>query len=360
MTKQRPKTLKIKDFILSEIEGHESDIVAHTAQQFGMSRQAAYKHVRDLIWGNVLTKSGSRKSPAYVLKRTQLAHAQFSINRELAEDIVWTNAIEPKLPKLRENIFGIAHFAFTEIFNNAIDHSEGQEVHVNISSDARSLHVLIWDDGVGIFHKLKERFGLDDEKHGIFELAKGRLTTDPERHSGEGIFWTSRLVNQFQILSGHLSFSSEEGAPIEDLLLEHDRDVKGTTVHMDIDLNSKKSTKAVFEKFAPESDNYGFTHTHLPVRLAQVGKENLISRSQAKRFLQRVDKFRDVIVDFAGVEEIGQAFADEIFRVFAMAHPDIKITPMEMSPTVAMMVNKALALKREQKESGGLLPKEIK
>src|SRR2546426_7829926 len=110
LSKPRSKTIRIKDFILSEIDEHESDIVAHTAQKFGMSRQAAYKHVKELIWGNVLTKSGSRKTPVYALKETQLAYAQFSISRELAEDLVWTNEIEPKLPKLPENVFGIAHF----------------------------------------------------------------------------------------------------------------------------------------------------------------------------------------------------------------------------------------------------------
>jgi anti-sigma regulatory factor (Ser/Thr protein kinase) len=357
--KKRPKTEKIRRFILLETEGHEKNIVAHTARRFHISRQAVHKHVKNLIENEVLVKSGSRKSPAYVLRKTQLAHIQFPINSGLAEDVIWVKEIEPTLPSLPENVFAIAHFAFTEIFNNAIDHSEGGTIDVEISSDMVALRILVADNGIGIFRKLKNRFRLDDEKHGIFELAKGRLTTDPARHSGEGIFWTSRMVDWFTISSGHLRFSSHTEASFQDVLFEEEKNTDGTIVRMDILLNSKKNMRRIFERFAPESDNFGFTHTHLPVRLAKTGRENLISRSQAKRFLQRVGIFRDVVVDFSGIKEIGQAFADEIFRVFANAHPEIKITPVEMSPAVKMMVNKALALKKEQLALGGSLPRNI-
>jgi hypothetical protein len=39
----------------------------------------------------------------------------------------------------------------------------------------------------------------------------------------------------------------------------------------------------------------------------------------------RVELFKTVIFDFDGVPTIGQAFADEIFRVFANAHPQIML-----------------------------------
>ena len=57
--------------------------------------------------------------------------------------------------------------------------------------------------------------------------------------------------------------------------------------------------------------------THIPLRLAEYGEDNLVSRSQAKRVLARVDRFEEVILDYSGIRAVGQAFADEIFRVFA-------------------------------------------
>ena len=66
-----------------------------------------------------------------------------------------------------------------------------------------------------------------------------------------------------------------------------------------------------------------------------------MSRSQAKRLLARVDRFSIVIFDFATVESIGQAFADEIFRVFERAHPNIKLVAINTSKSIDQMINRA-------------------
>ncbi len=69
--------------------------------------------------------------------------------------------------------------------------------------------------------------------------------------------------------------------------------------------------------------------------------EDLITRSQAKRLMQRVERFRTVVLDFAGVTSIGQAFADEVFRVFANAHPDVELVPVHAVPQVQQMIRRA-------------------
>ncbi len=69
--------------------------------------------------------------------------------------------------------------------------------------------------------------------------------------------------------------------------------------------------------------------------------ERLISRSQAKRILTRIDKFASVDIDFHGVDAIGQAFADEVFRVFARQHPQVTLTPINMNEEVRRMVHAA-------------------
>ena len=76
--------------------------------------------------------------------------------------------------------------------------------------------------------------------------------------------------------------------------------------------------------------------TVVPVRLAQHGDEKLISRSQAKQLLNRIDKFKIVIFYFTKVEITGQAFADEIFRVFRRQHPDIEIVHLIPNATKIM------------------------
>jgi uncharacterized protein (DUF1330 family) len=79
----------------------------------------------------------------------------------------------------------------------------------------------------------------------------------------------------------------------------------------------------------------------VPVCLEQHGDEALVARSQAKRLLARVDKFKVVIFDFADVSTIGQAFADEIFRVFRNQHPEIEMTRLNASKEVEQMIRRA-------------------
>lgn len=67
----------------------------------------------------------------------------------------------------------------------------------------------------------------------------------------------------------------------------------------------------------------------------------LLSRSQAKRLLARFEKFEEVMLDFKDVQTIGQAFADEIFRVFALQHPEVKIIAINTTPEVQQMINRA-------------------
>ena len=79
----------------------------------------------------------------------------------------------------------------------------------------------------------------------------------------------------------------------------------------------------------------------MPVELARFGDDKLIARSQARRVLTRMDLFKSVVLDFDRVETIGQAFADEIFRVFAKRHPEIEILSINATPVVQGMINAA-------------------
>ena len=76
--------------------------------------------------------------------------------------------------------------------NNAIDHSGSVQVAVGLIRDALNTSVYIADEGEGIFLKIQRALNLYDPRKAILELAKGKLTTDPVNHTGEGIFFRPR------------------------------------------------------------------------------------------------------------------------------------------------------------------------
>ena len=201
--------------------------------------------------------------------------------------------------------------------------------------------MMLRDNGVGIFAKIQKELGLEDERHAILELTKGKLTTDPRHHTGEGIFFTSRMFDSFDILSGGVYFTHKFG-DTHDWILEREGFKGGTAVWMKLNNNTARTTKKVFNKFS-SGDDYGFNKTIIPVELARYGTDKLISRSQAKRLMARVELFKVVVFDFKGIESIGPAFADEIFRVFATDHPGVDMHCINDSKEVEAMINKAKA-----------------
>jgi hypothetical protein len=63
--------------------------------------------------------------------------------------------------------------------------------------------------------------------------------------------------------------------------------------------------------------------------------------------MQRIERFKTVVLDFASVSSIGQAFADEVFRVFANAHPGVELVPVHAVPVVQQMIRRAQVARDE-------------
>jgi anti-sigma regulatory factor (Ser/Thr protein kinase) len=260
----------------------------------------------------------------------------FKIEPGLDEDFVWRSYVLPHLTGLAENSIDIWWYCVTEMVNNAIDHSDGTELTVVVERRASKTVISVLDDGIGIFRKIGEALGLPDERQAILELSKGKLTTDPDRHTGQGIFFTSRVLDEFQILSRGLFFTHQAGRE-RDYFLENARFHSRTMVDMALSNDTDRTLKTVFDQYSSGED-YDFTKTIVPLRLAKLGTEKLISRSQAKVALARIDRFKSVVFDFEGIEFIGQGFADEMFRVWANAHSDVGCMVIYANEEVRKMI----------------------
>lgn len=343
------RSVEIEVALLRAVAEHPRDLVSMVAAQLGLSRQRVHQQVQGLVAGNYLVKQGSTR-PTYALganRRFVRAYPRAG----LAEDRVWYSDLLPLLEHLPRNVLDIAHHGITEMVNNAVDHSEATEVHVRMELRDGRLLFEIADEGVGIFRKISRALDLPDQRLALLELSKGKLTTAPQRHSGEGIFFTSRMFDLYRIESGGLVFDHDATYDLD--LLDDTHDLEGTRVVMEIATDSSRTVESIFDQYSSGPDDYSFARTVVPVRLAKVGDENLVSRSQAKRLLQRMENFRHVVLDFAEVAGIGQAFADEIFRVFANAHPDVELLHVHAVPEVQQMIRRAEVLRDEQ---GGQLP----
>lgn len=345
--------MDIRDFLVKAVPTHSRDLVQYVATHFQISPQAVHKHLSELIDGGLIQKTGETKSTTYRLSPLGNIKA-FPTNKNLGtymtdqvkdiqEDVAWNDYFKPDFIDFPKNIQKICSYGFTEILNNARDHSAAKNVWASARREGTKISIWIHDDGIGIFLKIKEALELGTERESILHLSKGKFTTDPSHHTGEGIFFSSKAFDRFYISTSSLSFlCAKSGEWLFDK--ESSGKVKeGTWICMEIDVFSKSDLTEVFGRYTVDSDVPIFEKTQVIVQLGLLDEESFISRSQAKRILLGLDRFKEVLLDFRGIGEIGPSFADEIFRVFPLQHPQIRLIPVNVEPNVDAIIKRAIA-----------------
>ena len=132
--------------------------------------------------------------------------------------------------------------------------------------------------------------------------------------------------------SSSVLFSSST-SKIRSILADLSEFVRGTCVYMSLSNSSNKDTAAIFDRYA-DADS-GFTKTRIPLK--NIYDSSPVSRSQAKRLCNRMDRFEEVTLDFDGLEWMGQGFAHQLFVVFKHEHPEVRLLPENMNTAVEKM-----------------------
>jgi len=342
------KTLTTKEILLRAEHGLLKTI--ELANDFGVSRQYAARLVRELLREGELVKVGSKPNlsyttPSYAKNHIDVFPAHFTkryTNKNLEEHLILEEVENnfPRIFRFSEHVRSIFTYAFLEMFNNAIDHSSSKSIQVDVGTKEGRLFFVVRDRGIGVFRNVMRERHLRSEIEAIQDLLKGKVTTQPRVHSGEGIFFTSKISDVFSLSSYNHRLKIDNVA--DDISIKKNpRATRGTQVYFSVALNTTKHLNDVFKQYthtAPDSD-YGFDKTEVKIKLYIMGGIH-VSRSQARRVLSGLEKFKTVVLDFERVPSVGQAFADEIFRVFKRAHPDIRLQPVNMNDAVAFMVNR--------------------
>lgn len=348
-----------KEKILELIEKQGKVTSREITEAIGVSRQYVNLVISELVREERAIKIGSTRYAFYVSKDYLAKHPE-SVpntfkkkyqNQGLEEHKVFLE-IEDKLSHLKElpeNVRSIFTFAFSEMFNNAIEHSGSKIISVEAIVRKTSLSFTVNDAGVGVFRNIMKKRNLKSEIEAIQDLLKGKTTTMPKSHSGEGIFFTSKVGDVFTLDSfGQMLMVNNLSRDIRALTTGAIK--RGTRVTFKINTDSDRRLNDVFKKFANlnNKSDYGFDKTEIRVKLFTSGGVH-ISRSQARRILAGLDKFKVILFDYENVPLVGQAFADEIYRVFQERHPDIRLENENMSEGVQFMVERARNEARKQK-----------
>jgi anti-sigma regulatory factor (Ser/Thr protein kinase) len=319
-----------------------NDVLSALNEKF--TRAYVLRFIKVLIREGVLAKSGATRAATYALANKKNVLSNSFEKRYKRKNLKEHEVLEELNRKLGflyeipEHIQSIFSYAFSEMLNNAIDHSKSENITVKVEKTGKIIRFTVDDFGIGVFKNIMQKRKLNSSLEAIQDLLKGKTTTMPHAHSGEGIFFTSKVADVFTLDS----YSSQLKIDnlIDDVFVNVLKPLKsGTRVIFEISLDHVGHLDDVFKQYYTDPEDLAFDKTEIRVKLYTQGSI-YVSRSQAKRVLSGLDKFRMVILDFDQVPGIGQAFADEIFRVFQIKNPGIKIVPEHMNEAVRFMIER--------------------
>jgi hypothetical protein len=320
------------------------------AKRFGVSRQYASMIVRELVGQGALVKIGSTLKAYYVLPEKAALHGAVRTTLRLSNTNLQEHEVlrrlqksVPALSALAPSVSHIFIYAFSEMMNNAIEHSKAKTVVVECSVGERNISFSIRDTGIGVFRNVKHTRRLETEIEAMQDILKGKTTTKPEGHTGEGIFFTSKISDVF-ILDSFEYVLRVDNERNDTIIGRSSSRIRGTTVSILIHTKTQKNLPDLFREYT--DDSAVFSKTEIIVRLF-LHEGQFVSRSEGRRLLQGLEKFSSIILDFDRVPAVGQAFVDEIFRVFRATHPAIVIQAINANDVVRFMVERGGGTIRE-------------
>ena len=317
-------------YMLEKIQQNCDGVSKIVAEAFDINQNTVHTYINELVDKGIIKRV---KRGEYELVKKKYEYKYSRSDKEMDNDTyVYEHCLYNLIENLSQNVKDIWSYVISEMINNVIDHSQAENFKLIIEQSYIDTQVLILDDGIGIFVKIKDYFGFNTIDDAIGELFKGKLTTDIENHSGEGIFFSSKMVDDFFIVSSGKIFSNNKYGNSKIMNLAQ-TNTEGTGVYMSLSNFTQRNPQEVFDLYA--NTEGGFVKTKVPLK--NIFDASPVSRSQAKRVCNRLEEFKEVEIDFDGIQWMGQGFAHQIFVVFARKHPDIKLEPVNMSEDVAKM-----------------------
>ncbi|WP_422018208.1 STAS-like domain-containing protein [Roseateles sp.] len=330
----------LTNWITAAASEHSHDLAAHVEERTGASRRAALAALKRLVDAGWLARTGTARRPVYApgaLRQVARSYTLFG----LQEDLPWQRDFAPHFA-LPGHVQRMVRHGFTELVNNAADHSGGTSVTVSLRQTPTHAQLLVSDDGIGVFDKICTAFQLEDPQHAMLELSKGRLTSAPDAHTGRGLFFSSQLADVFDI---HANNTAYQKRAWESTGWRRGRALprQGSSIYMAIALNTTRTLDGVMQAWSTQGDGIEFDQTRVPLRLLAGEGQALDSRAQARRVGARLTTFKRAEIDFDGVTDVGHGFTDELFRVFSRANPQVELVATNMTPRIAALVNSARA-----------------
>lgn len=327
-------------WITAAAREHSHDLTDHVIERTGASRRAVRAMLKRLVETGWLQREGSISRPVYAPGSLRQVVRNYPLHG-LQEDLPWQRDYAPNFA-LPPHVARMVQHAFTELLNNAVDHSGGTSARVSLRQTPTHVQLLVSDDGCGVFDRIAGTYDIADPGLAMLELSKGRLTTAPQAHTGRGLFFSSQLADVFDL---HANGTAYQRRAWDASGWRPGRALprQGTSVYFALALDTTRTLEQVLQSWSLAGDGIAFDRTVIALHLL-VGPGGLLdSRAQARRVTARLERFKRAEIDFEGIADIGHAFADELFRVWGLNHPQVELRPINANARIRALIESARA-----------------
>jgi len=330
------KSEQIKQFIIENLSQHQKDIIKATIQKFGLSRQAILKHMNNLIIENRVVAHGKTRDRYYELRpivnysRSINIQDSFNLKKILREQVI------PNLSNFSLNIREICEFSLFALFYNILYHAKATRLYYKIYVTQHNIHLIVSDNGIGIFSSIADALNYNPIQVAVVEIAKGNVTSDPERYSGDDLMAVTHMFDKIEISSSGVALIYNNA--IKEWKMQKSKQTNGTRIQLEISTNSRRTCQDVFKNLFTKKKGIA----HVPVKLATLKDEQLNTREQAHNLLHNLRELNQIKFDFKNIEVIGPAFADELVRRTKKKNQTIDISWVNSSELVDTLMSRAI------------------
>jgi len=329
-------THQIQNFILDNLSGHQRDIIRAAISKFGVSRQAVLKHMNTLIREKRVMAHGKTKDRYYELEPLLNYAKLVDITQGFKADRFLHTEIVTNLRSLPRNIGEICEYALAALLHNVMDHAQATHLSVKLFATRDETHVMVADNGVGIFHHIRDGLGLEGKTISAIELAKGPGPHGAGHHAGVDLQAVMMLFDCITIDSAEISLRYKKKA--DRWSLQESKQARGTKIHLEISTKSSTTCNEIFANLFAEEKSV----VRIPVNLARTNGELLTSRYQASKLVHNIESSKEVEFDFTGIDVIGPAFAHELVWIAREKNKSIGIDWINAADTVDLLMSRAI------------------
>src|SRR5262245_60409030 len=120
----RPQTESIREFILNCVADSPKSVARQVAQAYGISRQAANRHLDALVDSGLLEQEGATRSREYRLRRNSVLNREVRVTPVLNAERFWDDNLAPVMSHDPNRVRDLCRGAFAEVISNVLRHAQ--------------------------------------------------------------------------------------------------------------------------------------------------------------------------------------------------------------------------------------------